>query len=92
MRDPETVVDDRLDGNVLGGPLGEVFAVDVTTAHVVCVGCGTRQTLATLEVYGGGPGLVARCTGCHGVILRIAHVGKRVYLDLRGTVSLQLDV
>ena len=90
--DPENVVDNRLDGNVLAGPLGEVFAADVTTARVICVGCGTQQTLAALEVYGGGPGFVSRCTGCHGVILRVSHVLGRVYVDLRGTVSLQIDL
>ena len=92
MSDSETAADNRLDGNVLAGPLGEVFAVDVTTARVVCVGCGRPQMLAALEVYGGGPGLIARCTGCHGVILRFTRVRDRVHLDLRGTVSLQLDI
>lgn len=92
MSDSETAVDNRLDGNALAGPLGEVFAVDVTTARVICVGCGARRTLAALEVYGGGPGLVARCTGCHGVILRLAQVRDRMYLDLRGTVSLQVEL
>ena len=86
------VPDVRVDGNALAGPLGEVFAVDVTAAEVSCVGCGRRQALAVLEVYGSGPGMTARCPGCHDVMLRFARTRKHVYLDLRGTVSLRLEV
>jgi hypothetical protein len=92
MRDEQSVPDNRLDGNVLAGPLSEVFAVDVTTAGVTCVACGKRQRLAALEVYGVGPGLTARCTGCHGVILRVARVRDQVHLDLRGTVALRFEL
>ncbi len=91
MTEETPVSDIRVDGNALAGPLGEVFAVDVTTAVVSCVGCGRRQMLAVLEVYGNGPGMTARCTGCHDVILRIARTRDHVYLDLRGTVSLRLE-
>ncbi len=80
----------RVDGNALAGPLGEVFAVDVTTAGLTCVGCAKPQILAALEVYANGPGFIARCVGCHDVMLRVARTTDRVYLDLRGTVSLRL--
>lgn len=92
MTEEAPVSDIRVDGNALAGPLGEVFAVDVTTAAVTCVGCGRQQMLAVLEVYGSGPGMTARCPGCHGVILRIARTRDRVYVDLRGTVSLRFEV
>lgn len=92
MTEQAPVSDIRVDGNALAGPLGEVFAVDVTTAEVICVGCGSRRMLAALEVYGSAPGMTARCPGCHGVILRIARTPEQVYLDLRGTVSLRIEV
>ncbi len=37
-----------VDGNVLGGPLGEVFAVDVTAAVSRCASCGRTEPVATL--------------------------------------------
>lgn len=92
MNEEAPVSDIRVDGNALAGPLGEVFAVDVTTAQVSCVGCGAQQLLAALEVYGSGPGMTARCPGCHDVILRVVRTREHVYLDLRGTVSLRLEV
>lgn len=80
----------RIDGNALAGPLGDLFAVDVTAADVACIGCGKRQVVAALEVYAGGPGLVARCTGCHDVILRTVQTPDCVYIDLRGTTWLRI--
>jgi hypothetical protein len=78
------------DGNALAGPLGEVFAVDVTAAIATCAGCGRRDRVAGLHVYGGELGLVARCAGCEAVVLRYAHTPEGSWLDLRGAVSLHL--
>jgi len=75
------------DGNAMAGPLSDVFAVDVTAAIVTCAGCARRDRMATLHVYGGELGVVARCPGCDAVVLRYA----RGWLDLRGAVSLQLS-
>ena len=36
----------HLDGNVLAGTLGEVFAVDITTTVGQCASCGTRTGAA----------------------------------------------
>lgn len=79
-----------LDGNALAGPLGEVFAVDITAALAVCAGCGRGYRMATLRVYGGDLGVVARCPDCDAVVLRYAHTPAGSWLDLRGAVSLQL--
>lgn len=79
-----------LDGNALAGPLSELFNVDVTAAVTTCAGCGHRDRVATLRVYGGEPGLVARCAACETVVLRYAHTKAGSWLDLRGTVSLHL--
>ena len=35
------------------------------------------------------PALVARCSGCHDVMIRVATTGSTMYLDMRGTVSLK---
>ncbi|WP_336214029.1 DUF6510 family protein [Nonomuraea sp. LPB2021202275-12-8] len=79
-----------LDGNVLAGPLGEIFSVDVTTATGRCASCGQVAALASLRVYGPGPGLVARCPGCEEVMLRLVRGPGAAWLDLRGIVSLRV--
>lgn len=35
-----------VDGNMLDGPLGEVFAVDLSTATARCANCGTPGPVA----------------------------------------------
>jgi len=75
------------DGNVLGGPLRDLFAVDITSASTVCCGCGRQGSVATLRVYA-GPGMVARCPGCDAVVMRYARLDGHMVLDLRGTVRL----
>lgn len=79
-----------LDGNMLAGPLGELFTVDITAAVTTCVSCGRRDRVAGLHVYGGNLGLVARCAGCDAVVLRYAQTAAGTWLDLRGTVSLHM--
>jgi predicted RNA-binding Zn-ribbon protein involved in translation (DUF1610 family) len=81
-----------LDGNVLGGALGELFAVDVTSAIAQCVSCGTSGALAQAHVYPDAPGLVVRCPACGEVVLRLARGPGRAWLDLRGVTCLQLTV
>ena len=81
-----------LDGNMLGGALGELFAVDVTVAVGTCASCGTARMLSEAEVYPDAPGLVARCPACGAVILRVVRADDRAWLDLTGIRSLQLPV
>lgn len=81
-----------LDGNMLAGALGELFAVDVTSAVGTCVSCGTRGTIAQTRVYTDAPGLVARCPACGEVVLRLARGPGRAWLDLRGLTCLQLTI
>jgi predicted RNA-binding Zn ribbon-like protein len=80
------------DGNALAGPLREIFAVDVTAAVGRCAACGWAGAVATLRVYSHAPGLVARCPGCEAVMLRVVRAPDRAWLDLRGTVSLQVPL
>jgi hypothetical protein len=78
------------DGNLMAGPLSELFALDVTVAVVRCRGCGTAAEVATLRVYGPEPGLVGRCSGCDDVLVRIVRTLDAVWLDLGGVTSLRV--
>jgi Family of unknown function (DUF6510) len=80
-----TTFEGAMDGNVLGGPLGEAFGVDLTASQVECAGCTRVTVIAELVVYDAGPGLVARCRGCGEVMLRVARLPDAVVLDPRGT-------
>ena len=85
-------MDATYDGNMLAGPLSDVFAVEVTTATACCRGCGRRSTVAELAVYGPSPGLVARCPGCDDVLLRVTTTPDGIWLDLGGMAHLRLPV
>lgn len=80
------------DGNAMAGPLAEALGVDLTVALTTCAGCGRQATVAALHVYQHGPGLVARCAGCHDVVARYVRTPTAAYLDLRGTVSLRIPL
>jgi hypothetical protein len=81
-----------LDGNMLAGALGELFAVDVTTAIGECASCGTSGAIAQTRVYADAPGLIARCPACGEVVLRLVRGPGRAWLDLRGIRCLELAV
>lgn len=80
----------RLDGNAAGGLLAEAFCVEMTTAVVVCAGCGAESVVAELLRYGHAMGAVLRCSACDTAVVRIARTGGRLWLDLRGAVSLHV--
>jgi hypothetical protein len=46
--------------------------------------------VAELHVYAHAPGLVARCPACQQVVLRLVRGPDRAWLDLRGSVYLEL--
>ena len=81
-----------LDGNALAGALREIFTVDVTAATVVCTGCHWSGAVASLRLWVQAPGLVARCAGCDAVVLRLVRGPDRAWLDLRGTVRLEISL
>ncbi len=80
------------DGNLLAGPLSEVFAVDITAAATTCSGCGREDRVADLHVYVVGDGYVARCPGCQDAVLRFLRTTSRAVLDLRGSLSLRVPL
>lgn len=81
---------EHVDGNAAAGALGEVFAVDLTAASGRCAGCGLVAVLARARAFGAGQGIVLRCPGCDGVLLRMARTPGRAVLDLRGLAHLEV--
>jgi hypothetical protein len=79
----------RLDGNAIGGLLLEIFGVEMTLATTVCGSCGATRPVAELHVYHGA-GTVVRCASCDAVMLRVTRSPSRLWLDLRGTASLEV--
>ena len=80
-----------LDGNAAAGELSKIFALDLTAAEGQCAHCGARKRFADAHVYMQSPGVVARCSACQHVLLRLVSVRQRVFLDLRGMTYLSLD-
>jgi Family of unknown function (DUF6510) len=80
-----------LDGNAAAGELSKIFAIDVTAAEGQCAHCGTKKRFAEAHLYMECPGVVARCCVCEHVLLRLANVHQRVFLDVRGMTYLSLN-
>jgi uncharacterized protein DUF6510 len=74
----------RLDGNVAGGVLREILAVEPTTAVSTCAHCGASAPLGEHLVYADAPALVLRCPGCMHVVLRCAADQSGTRLEMTG--------
>jgi hypothetical protein len=79
-----------LDGNAIGGTLHDVFGGEMTMAHARCGRCGRRGPLAECAVYLGGPGVVARCRVCDGILIVLVEVRGMICVDLGGLGELEL--
>jgi len=80
----------HVDGNILAGPLGELFQRDLTTASALCSGCGSLAALAEAMVYPDPMGLVVRCASCDAVLLAIVESGEETCVDLSGITRLRI--
>jgi hypothetical protein len=80
----------RLDGNSLGGLLGEIFVAEVTAARSTCASCGAVAEVGALTVYLHAPGAVARCPRCGAVLIRIVRGPAGYWLELGGVRCLEL--
>lgn len=80
----------RLDGNAAAGVLAELFTFEMTTAQVICAGCGASGPVGTLLAWMTPMGAVIRCPGCESVIMRIVHARDEWLLDLRGAAVLRV--
>ena len=82
----------HLDGNVLAGPLSEVFREDMTTAKGECASCHDRSVLALAIVFDIGPGWTVRCHACEAEIMTLVRIPTGFRIDLRGLASLEAPV
>ncbi|MGR6319177.1 DUF6510 family protein [Micromonospora soli] len=81
-----------LDGNMLDGPLRELFAVDLSAATGRCDNCGMTGPMAGMHVFSHAPGLIGRCPACSEVMLRLVRAPDRAWLDLRGATFLEVPM
>lgn len=82
----------RLDGNVAGGMLGEIFPFEMTSVLATCAGCGTSGHIGALAAFIHGMGTVLRCPFCDTAVIRVARTKGRVWMDMRGVRVLQIAV
>jgi hypothetical protein len=83
---------DYMDGNMLAGPLGEIFTMDITAARGRCAHCGRMGMVAEARVYEHAAGMVVRCPGCDAVLMRLVRAPDRAYLDLHGMSFLEMPL
>jgi hypothetical protein len=79
-----------LDGNAAAGILNEIFALEMTTGQVECVGCGRVSEVGALLAFMQAPGIVLRCPNCVNIVLCIVQTPDVIHLDLRGAVYLRM--
>ncbi len=80
----------KLDGNAIGGLLGEIFSLEMTAAESTCGGCGAINAIGRVDVYTNAPGVGMRCPSCTHVLMRIVRGKGRYWIDLSGIRTLEL--
>jgi hypothetical protein len=81
---------EHVDGNVLAGPLSELFRFDLTTTSGECRSCGDVTVLARAMVYLDPSGYVVRCCACGAVLLTVVVGPERTWVDLHGIAGVQI--
>jgi predicted Zn finger-like uncharacterized protein len=81
----------RLDGNAAAGLLRQVFAMEMTTAVGTCGSCGAVYAVGAVHLYVSA-GHVLRCPTCENVFMRVVEAGDRMWVDLSGVRSLELNL
>lgn len=79
---------EALDGNAIAGALHETLGADMTVAAGTCAHCQTVTIMAELVVYPAGPGMVARCPTCAGVVIVVVEARGAPRLHLSGLRSM----
>ena len=74
-----------------GGPLGEAFAFEVTTAEGACGNCGTVAHMGEAMAYMTEIGTVVRCPTCDNALIRFVHNPRGCFLDARGVSYLHFE-
>jgi Family of unknown function (DUF6510) len=86
-----TMDERRLDGNAVGGLLGEVFVFETTAAEGACDSCGTVAHVGEAMAYVSDIGTVVRCASCDNALIRVAQNPSGYFLDLRGVSYLRFE-
>ncbi len=84
-------MENKLDGNAAAGILQEIFPFDMTLVQATCTGCGATGALGALVTYMHGMGTVLRCPSCDTVLIRVAQIKGRYFLDMQGVRVLQIS-
>ena len=82
----------RVDGNAAAGLLSAVFRVEPSDVMLICAGCGADAPMGALLAYGLELGAILRCPACDTPVLRAGAAGTTLWLDLRGSVSLRVEI
>jgi hypothetical protein len=82
----------HLDGNALGGRLGEIFGRDITGGVAACRDCGSTNQVGALIAYNCAPGHVVRCPGCGAILFVVVRLRDAYRLTVESLRSLQLGV
>jgi hypothetical protein len=78
----------RLDGNVLAGPLSEIFRSDMTLASGECRNCTLAMLLADTIVEMDDAGYIVMCPGCSHVLFTVVRNDSHSWIDLQGICGL----
>lgn len=78
-----------LDGNAAAGPLGELFAIELTTIMMTCASCKRAAPMGAHMLYADAPALVLRCPSCSAVVLRYSTARDRLRLDVSGVAFME---
>jgi Zn finger protein HypA/HybF involved in hydrogenase expression len=78
-----------LDGNAVAGMLGEVFAVEMTTAIMTCGNCGRSGAVGGMQVFRGA-GIVMRCPNCDNAVAKIVEDATRIWMNFGGMQALEI--
>lgn len=83
-------MESKLDGNAAAGVLQTIFPFEMTMAEAMCTNCGAENVLGAVAAYMHEMGTVLRCPSCESVLMRVAHVQGRYWLDMRGLRALRI--
>jgi uncharacterized protein DUF6510 len=81
---------EQLDGNAAAGTLQAIFPFDMTLAQITCTGCGTSMVMGATAAYMHGMGTVLRCPVSDTVLIRVAQIKGRYFMDMRGVRVLEI--
>jgi hypothetical protein len=84
------MMEHKLDGNAAAGTLQTIFPFDMTLVQATCTGCGATNSIGATAAYMHGMGTIVRCPSCDNVLIRVAQVKGRSFLDMRGVRVLQI--